>query len=45
MAVNVFEMLQMSCFCERFIIWNGYVCKENQRWTKLPEGGERPPPP
>ena len=23
------EMQQMSCFWERFVVWNGYVCKSN----------------
>ena len=28
----------MSCFCESFVVWNGYVHKENHTWTKLPRG-------
>ena len=44
MARNALEIVQMSCFCESFIVWNGYVHRESQRlsgkiekrWTKLP---------
>ena len=25
MAGNALEILQMSCFCASFIVWNGYI--------------------
>ena len=31
MAENSLEILQISHFCESFIVWNGYVRTEDQR--------------
>ena len=49
MAGNALEILKMSSFCERFVFWNGYVRKENQRHgPSCPKvGGSSPaaPPP
>ena len=46
-AENALEILKMSCFCERFIFWNGYVCQENQWFgPRCPKvGGSSPPAP
>ena len=36
---NALEVVQMSCFYESFVVWNGYVHEENRRfsaWSGLP---------
>ena len=30
MTGNALDILQMSCFCESFVVWNGYVRKEKR---------------
>ena len=38
MAGNALEILQMSCFCASFIVWNGYIPNSRKLHVQRPYG-------